>query len=77
MLYNCSKTQTLKQLPGLALVKETISSPDGSHIAVEIMRQISKHTDVGERYGKDGWRCNFPNGDGDDAGAKLSEALII
>lgn len=41
MLYCSAKTQTLKQLPGPALVKETISSPDGSHIAGGIMREVS------------------------------------
>lgn len=40
MLYCSAKTQTLKQLPGPAQVKETMSSPDSSHIAGGIMRGL-------------------------------------
>lgn len=41
LLYCSAKTQTLKQLPGPTQVKETISSPDSSHIPGGIMREVS------------------------------------
>lgn len=75
MLYCSAKTPALKQLADAARVKETTSSPDSSHTARGIMREVSPLWRRGSQACVCGWwegagvvmdrkglkgRCNFP-----------------